>query len=83
MFKDRKLFNGKSATFSVAVLLMIAVTYWLVARPYFATKSCQKVALDNTGYERDSWQSWAGKQSNQTAYMFVYELCMQKEGINP
>lgn len=83
MLKEKKSVDRKVVIVTIIILLTSALTYWLVARPYFVTKNCQTIALENSGYEKDSWRSWAGSQGNQSNYMFVYEMCMQKEGINP
>lgn len=83
MLKANKLISHKTIVISIVILLAAGLTYWHIARPYFAVKSCQNIGLDNTGYKQDSWRSWAANRDNQLNYMFVYEICMQKEGINP
>lgn len=75
--------NQKLIIGLIVVLLVIGAGYWHGARPYLAAKECHKVALDNSGYQKDNWQAWAGNQKTQTNYMFVYELCLHKEGLNP
>lgn len=82
MFKDRKE-NQKYIIWIVGALLVIGLGYWYGARPYVAAKGCHSIALDNSGYQKDNWQSWAGSSKAQTDYMFVYELCLHKEGVNP
>lgn len=83
MFKEKKPVNSGIIFIVLGVVFVAALIYWMVARPYFATKSCQQIALDNSGYDKDGWRTWAGNHSNQTNYMFIYEMCMQKEGIDP
>lgn len=83
MLKNNQLTNNKIIIAVAAILAASALTYWQIVRPHMVTKNCHDIALDNSGYNEDSWRSWAGDQRNQSNYMFVYEMCMQKEGLNP
>lgn len=76
--------TNKKKLVLVIVALMLASTllYWLSLRPYLAAKSCHRIALDNSGYTNDGSAVWMRKDSAQKDYLFVYELCMHKEGIN-
>lgn len=82
MHKEKQSINNIAVIATLVVLAVLGLTYWQIIRPYTVTKSCHRIALDNAGYNQDSWRSWAGDQHNQANYMFVYEMCMQKEGIN-
>lgn len=66
-----------------AALLVATSSYWFIVRPYVTVKNCHSLALNNSGYNKDNWTYWAGNSNAQAKYMFVYEICMHKDGINP
>jgi hypothetical protein len=65
------------------LLLISSSLYWWAVRPYVASKSCHHIALVNTGYNKDNVDLWTRNDTAQRDYMFIYEVCMHKEGINP
>lgn len=83
MLVDKQTNSRRLMLLITCLLVFTGLSYWLLVRPYNVTKNCQKVALDNSGYDKDTWRAWAGSSENQSNYMFVYEMCMHKEGINP
>lgn len=68
---------------AIVVAIVALLAYWLTLRPYFVTVGCKDVALSETGYTILNWKAWSFNSNNQRNYNFIYELCMQKEGINP
>lgn len=75
--------QSKYAIILVIILLIVALGYWFVVRPYFTVRNCKDVALSATGYTSENLQAWASNHDVQSKYAFVYGVCMQKEGINP
>lgn len=83
LIRNRSKVRSKHVYIALALLVGVVVIYWFVARPYFVTRSCKNVALQATGYTNDNSQAWASNPDIQSKYIFVYGVCMQKEGINP
>lgn len=83
LIKNRSKIRSKHIYILLAILIAAVSAYWFVARPYFVTKSCKDTALQATGYTSDNSQAWASNPNIQSKYVFVYGVCMQKEGINP
>jgi|GEM_PF-1243185 len=76
----------KIAIIIFTVLLTVTSSYWFIVRPYVTAKNCHNVALDNSGYNKDNEYSrtyWGHDLKTQAPYMFFYEVCMHKDGINP
>lgn len=83
LIKNRSKIKAKYVLLLLVTLLIIAACYWFIARPYSVTKSCKDTALAATGYTNDNSQAWASNPDIQSKYVFIYGVCMQKEGINP
>lgn len=66
----------------IGLLLVSGSLYWWTVRPYTASKSCHHTALENTGYNGNNGELWAKNDNAQRDYMFIYEVCMHKEGIS-
>lgn len=75
--------RNRIALVIVGLLLVSGSLYLWTVRPYVASKSCHSTALDNTGYNGQNGDLWAKNDNAQRDYMFIYEVCMHKEGINP
>lgn len=80
---DLAITKGKLTLIILGVLLTSTSLYWWTIRPYVASKSCHHTALENTGYNGENGDLWARNDNAQRGYMFIYEVCMHKEGINP
>lgn len=76
-------FNLKYVIFLVVSVFLVTTVYWGQARPYLASKSCHRIALEDTGYNGSNENLWVTNDSAQRDYMFIYEVCMHKEGLNP
>lgn len=81
--KDIKPTKSRKMLITAIVLLCLFLIYWVVFRPYSAVQQCKEVALAETGYDANNWKAWAISSNRQADYRFIYELCLQKEGINP
>lgn len=82
--KSSPITNKKRVALIVAGLLLVSGSlYWWTVRPYIASKSCHSMALDNSGYTKENVELWMRNDNAQRNYMFVYEVCMHKEGLNP
>jgi len=89
--KSSPMTNKKRVALIVAGLLLVSGSlYWWTVRPYIASKSCHSMALDNSGYALDNSgyakenvELWMRNDNAQRDYMFIYEVCLHKEGISP
>lgn len=81
--RNEPITNKKKLIFVIVAFMLVGASlYWLSVRSYIASKSCHRIALDNSGYTNDNSGAWMRNDSAQRDYMFVYELCMHKEGIS-
>lgn len=77
-----KVLGSRTSIVAMATLLIVGlVGYWFEYRPYAATKHCKNVALEETGYKEEYWLAWSSEYKVQSRYAFIYDICMQKEGI--
>lgn len=74
--------RNRIALVIVGLLLISGSLYGWTVRPYVASKSCHSIALDNTGYNKENVELWMHNDNAQRDYMFIYEVCMHKEGLN-
>jgi len=82
--KSSPMTNKKRVALIVAGLLLVSGSlYWWTVRPYIASKSCHSMALDNSGYAKENVELWMRNDNAQRDYMFIYEVCLHKEGISP
>jgi hypothetical protein len=76
--------NRSKIMLTLAVVLVASSgLYWWPIRHYAASKSCHNIALENSGYSKDNSDLWLHNNNSQRSYMFIYDVCMHKEGINP
>lgn len=80
---NRTAYKNIIALVIIGLLVVGGSLYWWTVRPYLASKSCHSMTLDNSGYSKENVELWMRNDNAQRNYMFVYEVCMHKEGLNP